>query len=356
MKKRKFDPQVVGDTAHDLAADLKTDLANLREDAVRVATDVLAPKARDLADYLAPRVRDAAENVADYVQPRAQDLGRRGVQFASDARDAWQPKITQLASDARDTLQPRIAQFAADTRETLQPHFEDARDRLQPHLEDAASRIAPLVDAGRDKLTHDLLPRLTDALESVASTPQAEDAKDRLLAAKAALAGDLTLGSVAEVISRPKRSAFKTILQVIVASGLIAGVVFAVKRFLAPEDSGWQAHQPSDAYRHEFDDTSEAPDESDDSDQPAFGLIDDEDPADARASIVDEADQSPADKELDSDSYVGDEPGPEFTIKGNNRSMKYHVQGSGSFDITKGDVWFRTEEAAQAAGFTRAQR
>ena len=43
-------------------------------------------------------------------------------------------------------------------------------------------------------------------------------------------------------------------------------------------------------------------------------------------------------------------------IKGNDRSMKYHVPGSGGYDRTIADVWFATEEAARAAGFTKAQR
>ena len=36
--------------------------------------------------------------------------------------------------------------------------------------------------------------------------------------------------------------------------------------------------------------------------------------------------------------------------------MKYHVQESGGYERTNADVWFNSEEAAQAAGFTRAQR
>ena len=56
------------------------------------------------------------------------------------------------------------------------------------------------------------------------------------------------------------------------------------------------------------------------------------------------------------DSYVGDNPPEGFIIKGNERSKKYHVPGSGGYDRTIADVWFTTEEAARKAGFTRAQR
>lgn len=56
------------------------------------------------------------------------------------------------------------------------------------------------------------------------------------------------------------------------------------------------------------------------------------------------------------DSYKGDNPPEGFIIKGNERSMKYHVPGTGGYERTIAEIWFTTEEAAQAAGFTKAQR
>jgi hypothetical protein len=55
-------------------------------------------------------------------------------------------------------------------------------------------------------------------------------------------------------------------------------------------------------------------------------------------------------------SYVGTEPPEGFTIKGNERSMKYHVPDAAGYDRTNAEVWFNSEAAAEAAGFTRAQR
>ena len=55
-------------------------------------------------------------------------------------------------------------------------------------------------------------------------------------------------------------------------------------------------------------------------------------------------------------SHVGDEPPEGFTIKGNERSMKYHVEGNAGYARTIADVWFDSEEAALRAGFTKAQR
>ena len=53
---------------------------------------------------------------------------------------------------------------------------------------------------------------------------------------------------------------------------------------------------------------------------------------------------------------MGAEPPQGFVIKGNERSMKYHLQGSGGYDRTITDVWFDSTEAAERAGFVRAQR
>jgi hypothetical protein len=54
--------------------------------------------------------------------------------------------------------------------------------------------------------------------------------------------------------------------------------------------------------------------------------------------------------------YVGAEPPEGFSIKGNERSMKYHVPESAGYNRTVAEVWFNSEEAAQQAGFVRAQR
>ena len=43
-----------------------------------------------------------------------------------------------------------------------------------------------------------------------------------------------------------------------------------------------------------------------------------------------------------------------FTIKGNANSMKYHTEDSPWYGQTEAEVWFATEEAAEAAGFEKA--
>jgi hypothetical protein len=54
--------------------------------------------------------------------------------------------------------------------------------------------------------------------------------------------------------------------------------------------------------------------------------------------------------------YIGLEPPEGYTIKGNERSKKYHVPESAGYGRTTAEVWFNSEEAAARAGFIRAQR
>ncbi|HET7173029.1 MAG TPA: 50S ribosomal protein L4 [Nocardioidaceae bacterium] len=70
------------------------------------------------------------------------------------------------------------------------------------------------------------------------------------------------------------------------------------------------------------------------------------------------AEEAPADaaqSSPDSAEPLADGSAPEgFTIKGNRSSMKYHLPGGRWYDATVAEVWFRTEEAAKAAGFVKA--
>ena len=49
------------------------------------------------------------------------------------------------------------------------------------------------------------------------------------------------------------------------------------------------------------------------------------------------------------------EPPAGFSIKGKESSMLFHRPDSSMYNRTKAEVWFNTEEAAQAAGFTAAK-
>ncbi len=84
----------------------------------------------------------------------------------------------------------------------------------------------------------------------------------------------------------------------------------------------------------------------------------DEDTVDEDTADEDTAGEDTADDEAPygpgSHAALEDDEQPEgFAIKGNADSMLYHVPGSRSYNQTKAEVWFATEEDAEAAGFSK---
>ena len=74
----------------------------------------------------------------------------------------------------------------------------------------------------------------------------------------------------------------------------------------------------------------------------------DDDTAD-EDTVDDEAPYGPGSR-----AALEDDEQPEgFAIKGNADSMLYHLPGSRSYNQTKAEVWFATEEDAEAAGFSK---
>lgn len=73
--------------------------------------------------------------------------------------------------------------------------------------------------------------------------------------------------------------------------------------------------------------------------------------ADAAAETTTEESTAP----FGEDSYKGDTPPEGFDIKGNEDSMKFHTPESPWYDRTVAEVWFRTAEAAETAGFVNAK-
>ncbi|WP_415111525.1 hypothetical protein [Propioniciclava sp.] len=312
---RKDLERAVGDTAH--AAN------DLGKEALAQATEYL----QQAQEYLAPRAQDAIQQVGEYVTPRAQEAKKKGAKLAAQAMDA------------------------------VQPALDDALERITPAVDEAYSKLAPALDAGRQKVQHEILPALSELLH---------DAADEIAKVE-----------VAEVPApaAKKRSGWKTFGGVVLAGGLLAAVVVALRKLFAPADSGWQAHEPSQPYvptppqtvvdEVAHTDAASEPAAADDvtTEDAAEQWLDDggevlgsDDPTEEPAGDT-EGDAAPfADSPYGDGSYVGAEPPEGFVIKGNERSMKYHVPGGGGYERTIADVWFASEDAATAAGFTRAKR
>jgi large subunit ribosomal protein L4 len=81
------------------------------------------------------------------------------------------------------------------------------------------------------------------------------------------------------------------------------------------------------------------------------------DKAVALADTEEAADTADTDGGFGPDSHAALQDGSApagFEVKGNKDSMKYHVPGSRWYDATDAEVWFRTADAAKAAGFVPA--
>ena len=333
-------------------------------------------------------VEDGAHTAADYLSPYVEQALREGGELAEETYS----RIRPVLKDARI----RSARLASDTFERVHPVIDDALDRVspavdatvkavKPAVDDVLQRIPPTVDLAREKVQADYLPRIADLLHELARQPLAREL--RVAAASAALAKEL------EKVAKPKRSGWRTFGKVVLAGAVLGGVVVAIRKLLADPSTGWETHTPKTAYVADpvADVAEEVEEQVADVTKAAAGLVDDltdkvaevvedvkekaeevvEDAGEAAAGaaediearldrLADEAeggDASPlAGNPYGEGSYVGDEPPAGYDIKGNDRSMKYHVRGSAAYERTIAEVWFNSEEAAQAAGFIRAQR
>lgn len=351
-----------------------------------------------VVEYLSPYVEqalreggDLADHTYSRIRPVLKDAGIRGARLASDTFE----KVHPVLDDALDRVSPAV----------------DATVKVvKPAVEDVLQRIPPTVDFARERVQEDYLPRVADLLRELATQPLARELK--VAAASAALAREL------DKASKPKRSGWRTFGKIVLAGAVLGGVVVALRKLLSDPSTGWETHTPKTAYvadpvadvaENLKDKAAKAADVVDDvknkaadAAKSASAAVEDAtdkakdavgDAKDAAKDAVDKAKDAvgdAADKAKDAagdavddiedklskladeaeggdasplavdpygpGSYVGDEPPEGFNIKGNDRSMKYHVPGSAAYERTIAEVWFDSEDAAQAAGFVRAQR
>ncbi|MHA7860879.1 sunset domain-containing protein [Tessaracoccus sp. Y36] len=256
-------------------------------------------------------------------------------------------------------LQKQAAPVLHDAKIRTADYAAKRLDDFEPHLKDAMSKVAPAIEIARERVEDDLLPKVQDFLHQAAELPVVIEGGKRGKAALKALKGELE--------PAPKKSGWRTFGKVLAIGAIVAGAAAAVRHFLSPKDDGWTAHEPSKAYVNNNDTFSNAAKFASDTVEPTDEVAEPaEDEVQAQdvttettppASVVeDAAAPGTAAAGYGDGSYVGTEPPAGFTIKGNERSKKYHVEGSGGYDRTIAEVWFNSEEAAEAAGFTRAQR
>lgn len=292
-------------------------------------------------------VEEGTQVAVERLSPYVEQALREGGELADQAYAKLRPGLNEAKI--------RSARFAADTFEKVQPAIDDALSRVspavdatvrkvRPAVDDVLERIPPTVDYARERVQEDVLPALAAQLRHLAAQPLAKEIQ--AAAAASALAAQLEKAS-----GKKKRSGWRTFGRILLAGALLGGVVVAVRKLFADPATGWENHVPKSS--------TYVADPTVDDEGDLFGesitepvpTAEPEAPAPAEAAPAE-----PAASPYGPGSYVGDEPPAGFEIKGNDRSLKYHVPGMAAYERTIAEVWFESEEAAQAAGFTRAQR
>jgi hypothetical protein len=390
------------------AADKLGPLAEAAADALGAAADRVSPFAHSAANRVGP----LAQSAVDRVGPLAQTAAGRIAPLAGQAVDRVSPytrvaaeRITPLAQNAAGYAQTAAgyAQTAADrftpiaTSALLRGNqvTQEAVRRITPVFDEAVVRVTPAVEAARGRVTVDLLPRLSGALSAATGT---------LVPAPAPPV-------TTELALPDKKPRGRWVRRIAIVGALGAVAVVVVRRFVGGQDADWQAARPSTPYvppsttptpqsagagsssvlDHSAPDAGAGPvtvEEDFAATEPVAAteevtsppaapvkMINVNDAGDVEETVVDEVvfrepvadlpETRPVDDLPRSGKaarwsgegvYVGSEPPEGFVIKGNNRSMKYHMPEAAGYSRTVAEVWFNSEEAAQRAGFVRAQR
>jgi hypothetical protein len=319
---------------------------------------------RDILESAADKVRSAAEHgsavISEAVDKVTPLLDNAAKKVAPVADEAW---------EAAKQAKRRAAELAADTVE-----------RMQPSVNTALGKVAPAVDRAQRAVQDDLLPKLIKFLQDASATPTAHSARE-LLASLDEQASASVEALQGELVKSKKSSRGKTVATVAAVGAVLGALALAIRAFLGGRDD-WAAYEPDEPYVYPDDDYEidgvlveidevdiASPNEVTTAEEPAAVEVDLSADAGAEATEAEAtaatagteakaedassaADQSP----YGAGSHVGPNPPEGFDIKGNERSMKYHLPGSAGYARTTGEVWFNSEEAAQAAGFVRSQR
>lgn len=387
------------------AADKLGPLAEAAADALGAAADKVSPLAHSAANRVAP----FAQSAVDRVGPLAQTAAVRIAPLAGQTVDRVTPyargaagRVTPLAQSAAGYAQNAADRFTPiATTALLRGHevTQEAVRRISPVFDGAIVRVTPAVAAARGRVTVDLLPRLSGALSAATGT---------LVPAPATPAPtELVLPE------KTPRGRWVRRIAIVGALGAVAAVV--VRRFVGGQDADWQAARPSTpnvpptaspdprttetagssvlkqpaaggvavepvSVEEDFAATEPVPPAEDFSAAAAapVKMINVDDDGDVEETVVDEVVFREPVADLPETEpihglprtgpvrkaarwggegvYVGSEPPEGFLIKGNDRSMKYHMPEAAGYSRTIAEVWFNSEEAAQRAGFVRAQR
>jgi hypothetical protein len=156
---------------------------------------------------------------------------------AERARDQIADTATTVSEQLRGRLAPAVALKARDAKVWAAPRVERGVERglevAAPRVEHAVERVSPKVDAARDKLVEDLLPRLVVALNAAAAAGHAaseagDEVRHRTKGAAAVLSGD--------AVAKRKRHRGRAFVLVTMLVAAIGAAVAAFKSRSAKDD------------------------------------------------------------------------------------------------------------------------
>lgn len=316
----------------------------------QTATEKILPLAQTAAGMAVPLAHSAAGRVVPLAQtaaamavPLAQNAAAKAGPYAGRAAERLAPLTAGgalAAHEAAERVGPVLSEAYTLVGEAY-AKLGEAYTKVGPTLGDAYGKVGPAFEAARDHVSDDLLPKVTTALGTAAASPVAVEAVKRGRATVAAARGELSLPEPAPLPALRGGSWVKRAAVIAAVAGV---VTLVARRFLgsSSKDSGWQAARPSAPVAPT---TASSTSTTTTPVAPASYVGSD---ADADATVE-------TTSRYGEGAYVGQEPPEGYVIKGNENSMTYHLpDGSGYFG-TQAEVWFVSEEAAERAGFVRAQ-
>ena len=283
----------------------------------------------------------------DDIFETAADKAREVAEHGSAVWDDAVEKITPLLDDAVEKITPLldaaakkvapVTDAAKDATRKAAALAADGVERIQPSVNSAFEKVAPAVDRAQKAVQDDLFPKLINVLHEAAATPAGHEAREIL--ARLDERADASVAALNNEIAKTKKSSTgKKVAIVVVLSAVVSALAIAIKTFLGSRED-WAAYEPDEPYVYPDDDyeIDEVLVETEEGDAPHPNQTEESHP-------------------FGDGSYAGPNPPEGYTIKGNERSMKYHMPDAAGYARTTAEVWFNSEEAAQAAGFARSQR
>ncbi len=199
--------------------------------ALRVKVSPAAQKGAVAAKAYGPLARQKAAVAATLAAEAAKTYGPIARGKAQAAADWSRPRVEL----AMERAQPQLEA----ARDLAQPHVERAVEAVGPRMQDAVENLGPRVDATRDQIVDEWLPKVSAALATVvaasnAARDQAIVVSDRAPKALSVLKGE----SVAQPARRGRSRG-----KVFIALGVLAAIGAAVAALMnrKPKDDPWAA-------------------------------------------------------------------------------------------------------------------